>query len=300
LAKEGQVKWASKISKRCLNVQKILNLPVSKECLESDVLNFQFISKMSNVSNVSVNFQHFSPVVLMILADMGNLSRLEVSNVPISRAFRDTVQIKEIDVTSLKCDSLLFINFCNPGHLSVLNLDCMRTTADEYVSALKGLPNLRELSLEFYQPWSTESVLKVVTFVAQVPEIIQFSLGLVFKYCREEADVLNLLSHHHIRKCLHRLQICSVSEDWVALLELCLGQLKELRLLTLEYVPCETGKFLHMMPNLVYLKIVSWAYQLRVYESCCNVKISYERCVDQIIQTNNYVLVCLIIISQTF
>jgi len=278
-AKEGQVKWASKISKRCLNVQKILNLAVSKKNFESDVLNFQFISKMPNVTTVSVNFQHFSVVILMILADMGNLSRLEVSTAAVksSRNFRDAIEIKEINVASLKCDTLLFINFCNPDHLSVLNLDCMNTTADEYVSKLKRLRNLRELSLELYQSETVECVLKVINFVAQVPQIQVFSLGLVFYHCREEQNLLNLLSHRMIRECLHRLQMCNFHRGQADAFESCLGKLTGLRLLTLQYVSFEPGNFLPMLSNLTCFKTMSRVRLLRGRNYYCDVGISYER-----------------------
>jgi len=277
LAKEGQGKWASKISKRCLNVRKIENLQVNKESFESDVLNFQFISKMPNVSIVCANFKHVSAVILLVLADMGNLSRLEVSTCAIkndTQSFRDTIQIKKIDVASLKCDSLLFVDFCNPDHLSVLNLDCVHAKADEYVSTLKRLRNLRELSLELYQPESIECVLRLVTFVAQVPQIQQFSLGLVF-HCRKlKQDVLNLVSHRKVRKCLHRLHMYNMSGGQPAAIESCLGKLTQLRLLTLQLgVPCESENFLPMLPNLACFKTVSLAY----VQSHTDVKVSYER-----------------------
>jgi len=77
VAKEVRVRWASKISKRCPNLLKILNLQVTKESFERDLVNVHLVSKLPNVSFVSLDFSHFSDFVMLTLADIKKLKSLE-------------------------------------------------------------------------------------------------------------------------------------------------------------------------------------------------------------------------------
>jgi len=235
------------------------------------MVNFCFLSKMPKVSLVGIDFQHFSPYVMLPLADMKSLKRLEIST--------NRAQVKEIScdenipklhVTSLKCDRLGLVNFCSPDSLEILQLKVGYPTGiDEAVDKLKQYRKLRQVSFEFY--FYAEESDEVDRFSRFIPNTVQDSSSI---------ELPAMVKRYGFRKFLHRLEIeefCKIGEYTEGFVNRIL-KLTELTSLELHNVPAhQIGIFLNGLPNLKHFVVASEFSMFQRYEPLVNVKTSYNR-----------------------
>jgi len=214
LLKENTTSCARKLALRCPNITKIQNISVKDDSLEENIVNFCFISKMRNVSLVGIDFQHFSPNVLLPLGDMPNLSSLKIAT---HRADSDEITFEEsmvqkLNVTSLECDRLSLLEFCSADSLEILNLSVNYSTEiDELIEKLKRYRKLREISIDFYYGVEPEELLRIVDFIYETVHIKKFFLAVQLDYSVKELP--ELAKHHRFRQLLDRLEI--VGENMV-------------------------------------------------------------------------------------
>jgi len=262
LLKENDTSCARKLALRCPNINKIRNIPVNDDSLEENIVNFCFISKMQNVSLVGIDFQHFSPNVLLPLRDMPNLNSLEIATY---RADSDEITFEEsmvqkLNLTSLKCDRLILLNFCNPDSLEILDLRVNYSTEiDELINKLKQHRKLRELSINLCRGGETEELLRLVGFIHETVHIKTFS------WSAADDDSVNALpelaKHHSFREALNRLEIIEgiIAEFYRVEMFmdsiLKLSNLTSLTLYTLDEV--QLDPLLENLPNLQHLFVSS-------------------------------------------
>jgi len=276
LTKEGEAKWASKIAKRCNNLKKIRNLQVHKDSFEGDVINFQFISQMTSILSVGVDISHFSSVLMPILGDMANLNHIEiiVGYLNLGNRSIDPKKFRKLNVTSLKCNYPIFVDFCNPERLTSLDMTVKFESMDSIILTLKRYRNLHELSIDLDLHEINEAINKLIEFV--LPSTIRnFSLGVVLNEYNKE-DFRKLAQNH---KFIHRLKLddSSTNERGETFVSSVL-KLSELKSLTFENVLCPADVFLSSFANLNHFtKVSSFSFCPFQFESWFEVKSIFER-----------------------
>jgi len=273
---------ARKLELRCANVTKIRNIPVNNDCLEENIANFCYINKMRNVSLVGIDFQHFSPSVLLPLADMSNLSCLEIAT---HRADPYEISVDEnfvetLHVTSLKCDRLSLLEFCSPDTLEILHL-CVYFPAEieKLIGKLKQYRKIREISIDLCRGvQQSEELLRLVDFIHETAYIKKFSVAL-----ENDSSVIvlpELAKHHSFREFLNRLEIIEeviVKFDPVEMIMdsiLKLSNLTSLTLYTLDKI--QIDPLLKNLPNLQHLFVSSPDCCPDVEGASFEVKTSYD------------------------
>jgi len=257
-SKEDRVKWASKIYHCCPNLREIINLRVNKDSFDDDVMNFHFVSKMPSVSHVGVDFQHVSESVMLTLSDMKNLNSLELVSERISGddSYFCKNRFRKLDVTSIKCDQLNFVTFCNPDRLTTLHLTDKGVILVQLLRTLKSYRHLRELSVEWTEP-NGNDLLELIDFVAKSAHIETFSLSIDSGCCEDE--LANLANHAGFRKCLTSLKLDDIPEDVEESLVSSITKLSELRILHLVGMQgLQPDLFFQHLPNLERLEAVSY------------------------------------------
>jgi len=276
LTKEGKAKWASKIAKRCNNLKKIRNLQVHKDSFEGDVINFQFISQMTSILNVGVDVNHFSPVLMPTLSDMANLNHLEITVEYLNAEDRsiDPKKFRQLNVTSLKCNDSMFVDFCNPERLTTLDLTVKFESMAKIISILKRYRKLRDLSIDLDMEEINEAINKLLEFVLPSP-IENFFLGIVMNDYNE-TDFPKLAQNH---KFIHRVRFYDAStlEQGETFISNVL-KLSELKSLSLEYVLSPVDVFLNSFANLNHLtKLSTFSFCPFQFEAWFEVKSIFER-----------------------
>jgi len=163
-ARLPDVNWAQKIRGCCPNLKSIDKMPITKDNLQRDLINTQFVRKMTTVTRIGLELRHVSPFVMLFLGDMPNLTTVEIC----STALSDPGDLKLVDklrVTSLKCDHLSWMKFCDPNHLQVLHLStCDGVTFGQLSDALGSFRNLREIAIRFQEYISVRYLIVLFKF----------------------------------------------------------------------------------------------------------------------------------------
>jgi len=282
LVKENGVKWANKIAKCCPNLKKISNLPVYQMSFHQDALNFQFVGKLPSVSFLSIYADHFSPIVVLSLTDMEKLDSVEFLRKPdpfgsLSFVAPCALNIcKKLNVTSLKCHHLNYVSFCDPHHLRILNL-CfgakISIPTDKLIGTLKKLHNLTDLTVSLCDQ-STKSLLDLIDFVSNVPQLERFSLRLFYHLAFNELK--ELVKHQRFRQCVHYLHLVQIGDSLEEITD-CLLSLTELKSLVLAGIACQQDIPFDLMPKLESLKSVSVVSKnVPEFEAQCFLETSYS------------------------
>jgi len=162
---------------------------------------------------VGIDFQHFSSNVFLPLAEMKNLSSLEISTnraLPTAMLFDDDI-VQKLNVTSLKCDRFSLVNFCNPVSLEILCV-CVdySTEIDELIEKLKQYRKLRVVSIELHICVRPEKLFRLVDLIQHAMQIEQFSLAIKNDFTVKK--IPELAKHQGFRKSIRHLKI---NEDFI-------------------------------------------------------------------------------------
>jgi len=133
-------------------------------------------------------------------------------------------------VTSLKCDQLNFISFCNPATLTALHLSDNEHTLGDLTQCLRKCPNVRDLTLDLMQPKKL-NVLALIRFVEKALHIENLQLAVAYSF--SPCELLNLTRHKIFRQHLRRLHLVEIRDEDVQSYKSCIWKLRELRSLTL-------------------------------------------------------------------
>jgi len=281
LVKENRVKWANKIVKCCPNLKRISNLPVHKTSFDQDALNFQFVGKLPSVSFLSINATHFSPIVVLSLTDMEKLASVEFLREIDTFGSQPFVapctlnMCKTLNITRLTCPHLNYVSFCDPDQLRIFHL-CfggkIRIPTDKLVGTLKKLHNLTDLTVSLCDQ-STKSLLDLIDFVSNAPQLERFSLRLFYHLAFSELK--ELVKHQCFRECVHHLQLVKIG-DSLKEIEACIESLPELKSLVLNCVACQHDIPLDLLPKLESILIISCVSKnCPEFEAKCFLKTSY-------------------------
>jgi len=271
------VKWASKLAKRCPNLKEIENIQLSNSSFEDVAIDFHCLGGMKNVSHVEIKFfERFSPILILVLADMENLTSVELSmiasDVNSCRPHDDENSFKKLHVKSLKCDHLNFVNFCHPHHLKSLDLNNDLNEMDEILAKLRNFRSLRKISLESTARESKD-ILNLVNFASEIEE---FSLAL--SYFVNVDGLSELVRNQKVQKCLHRLNFHDIDDEHVEELVSCIRKLSELRAVTFDNVSYEPDMLLGTLSNLEELnKYLSIVVNVPQFNAMCHVNKMYQR-----------------------
>jgi len=149
LKRMPDVNWAGKIYFRCPKVKSVENVPLTCETTERDHMSLMFISKMKNVSRVTLDCEHLKELDLWILADIPHLGLVTKNSSGFD--FENVHPIEKLRVTSFECDKpWLEECFCNPGHLQVLHgVIHDWCEQEDMIDMLGKFENLREITMKF-------------------------------------------------------------------------------------------------------------------------------------------------------
>jgi len=258
-SKENGVKWASKVYHCCPNLREIRNLEVNKKDLDDYAINCHFLTKIPSVTHVGLDFQHFSESALLTLSDMKNLDSLEIVSEPYhKKRVVGNNRFRKLDVTSLKCDQLNLVSFCNSNSLTTLHLSVKDVIFGELIQALKGCRHLQVFSIEWTEP-GADDVLQLINFVAEHSRIETFSLSIESSWVAEQ--LANLAKHAGFQKCLRDLSLGGFTYDKLQSLVSIFTKLPELRALRLAGSKgLRPRRLFQQLPNLECIEAVSYFY----------------------------------------
>jgi len=252
LMREKNVSWSRKIFNRCPNLEKIDNVPVTKENMKRDMVSVQLLSLIKSVSSVGVKFHHrYSPLTMLPMIGLVNLSHLDISarSVPSDEPLFDLVPTEKFRVTSLTCDALNLLDVCQPNLVNILHLKFTYVVIEELIEKLLKFKNLQELKVRLLCPANTDNLLPLVNLVSDVLQVDAFSLQLL-TWLNEE-DFARICVHKtHLKKCVTQLFMRKLSAECVPNIL----QFSKLRSLYLSNVNVTTDIFLKSLPNLCHLE----------------------------------------------
>jgi len=254
VAREKNVNWSRKIYHRCPNLTEIENVPFDKESLKRDTICVQLFSMMKSISCVSMEFQHFSPVVMLPMVGMASLSSLSLTTdqVPTIDPSFNLVPLEKFRVTSLKCDKLHLVDFCYPDHLNVLRFELPRVDVDELIEKLLNFRNLRELTVRLQNFGNSEQLVPLINFVSDVLFVDDFSLELNLSLY--EFAFMELCEHAAVfEKVLSHLSLHYISAECVPNI-LQFSKLRSLSLM-MGNLTFSLDVFLKSLPNLQHLEV---------------------------------------------
>jgi len=205
-ARLPDLNWAQKINRNCRNLKSVDKMPIEKGNLQRNLINTQFVRRMTSVTRIGLELRHVSPFVMLFLGDMPNLSRVEISSTAVSDP-GDLNLVEKLRVTSLKCDRLSWLQFFDPDHLQVLELiNDPEGEPTEAMEVLRKYENLREIKIDILGYLDEEHLLEFVDFVSKV---LKTELSVRLRY---DLEILEHVAHPSIRKHVTDLGLCEIED----------------------------------------------------------------------------------------
>jgi len=254
-ARLPEVNWAQKIHACCPNLKFVDKMAIEKENLNRDKFSAYFLSKMKRVTRIGLQIGHLSPLAMLMLGDMRNLTEMEISST-IDPDSCDLNLIGKLRVTSLKCENLFWLQFFDPDHLKVLEFTKDSTADyDELIEMLRKYENLREIKVVVEDYSYGNELLEFADFVSNVLKA-ELSVRL-----RHDTSILERMVRSNIRKHVTDL-LCEMGEENVQTYLPAISQLSSLKHLSFDNLQCplDASRWLPSLSSLSILEVNSRRY----------------------------------------
>jgi len=280
LARLPDVNWARKIHSNCPNLKSIDKMPIKKDNLQRDFISTEFVRKMTSVTRIGLEWGGVSPFVMLFLSDMPNLIRVEILSTDISDP-GDLNLVEKLRVTSLKCDSLSWLQFFDPDHLQVLeftNTAYPKAGPNELMQVLRKYENLREIKVGYcFEEYPEEYLVEFMDFAS---DFLKAQLSVRLRY---DFGILEHDAHPSIRKHVTDLELYEMKYINMETHMPVITQLSNLNQLSFNQLqrPLDASRWLSSLPSLSTLKANSRRYvEWRKFTLAVNFTTSYKkRCV---------------------